>query len=112
MCSLVSVHVPVRCESLTTEDAGEWPLPRVDEHVAVKGGEGGEHLSTEATVVDLGLACWVGRIRRWFDLVVASQVCCEVLLAREYMAAYGALVVSLQHGHILVFSEHLHKKET
>ena len=65
--------------------------------MTIKGGERGEHLSTEATVVDLGLACWVRRVRRRFDLVVTSEVCREVLLAREEVAAHQTLVVSLQH---------------
>ena len=80
--------------------------------MAIEGGEGGEHLSTEATVVDLGLACWVRGVRRRFDLVVTPEVCREVLLTGEDMAANRALVVALQHRHILIFSEHLGKKAT
>ena len=110
--SLVSVHVAIRCESLAAEDTREGTLTRVDEHVAIEGGEGGEHLSTEATVVDLGLACWVRRIRRWFNLVMTPEVRREILLAREDMAAYRTLVIALQHRHILIFREHLGTKAT
>ena len=81
----------------------------MDEHVTIKGGE---HLSTEATVVDLGLASRVQGVRRWSDLVVTSEVCREVLLAREDVAAYRTLEVSHQHRHILIFSEHLNGKAT
>ena len=54
---LVAVHVAVGGEGLSADLAGEGPLPRVDQHVAVQGAEGGEHLTTQAAVVHLRLAC-------------------------------------------------------
>ena len=51
----MAVHVAVGGEGLSADLAGEGPLPRVDQHVAVQGAEGGEHLSTQAAVVHLGL---------------------------------------------------------
>ena len=53
MRPLVPVHVPIRSESLTAKDAAERALPRVDQHVPVKGGEGGEHLAAQTAVIHL-----------------------------------------------------------
>ena len=53
MRPLVPVHVPIRSESLTAKDARERALPRVDQHVSVKGGEGGEHLAAQTAVIHL-----------------------------------------------------------
>ena len=76
----VSVHVPVGGEGLTTDLTGERSLAGVDQHVPVQGAEGGEHLTAEAAVVDLGLAGWVRGVRGWFDLVVTSQMTCKLFV--------------------------------
>ena len=52
----------------------------MDKHVAIQGAEGGEHLATEAAVVDLGLPGWVTWIWMRLDLIVAPDVSGEVLL--------------------------------
>ena len=109
MSPLVSVHVTVGGESLSTKHAGEGPLPAVDQHVPVEAAEGGQHLTAEAAVVHLGLAGGVGGVGRRFDLVVTSEVTGEVLLAGHQVAADGTLVVprlALQ-SHLLVLLIHL-----
>ena len=109
MCPLVSVHVAVGGEGLTTEGAGERSLTGVDQHVSVQGAEGGKHLPAQAAVVPLGLAGGVGGVGRRFDLVVTSEVTGEVLLAGHQVAADGTLVVprlALQ-SHLLVLLIHL-----
>ena len=55
MSPLVTVHVAVGGECLPTELAGEGALARVHQHVSVQGGEGGQHLPAQATIVHLGL---------------------------------------------------------
>ena len=55
VCPLVAVHVAVGGECLPADLAGEGPLPGVDQHVAVQGAEGGQHLPAQAAVVHLRL---------------------------------------------------------
>ena len=106
---LVSVHVPVGGEGLTTEGAGERSLAGVDQHVPVQGAEGGEHLTAEAAVVDLGLAGWVRGVWGRFDLVVTSEMTGEVFLTGHEVTADGTLVVSSLNllRHLLVLLVHL-----
>ena len=95
MCSLVSVHVAVGCESLTTEDAGERSLAGVYEHVAVQRTERREHFPAQATVIDFRLASRICRVGRWLHLIMTPQVAGEVLLTDHNLAANWTLVVSL-----------------
>jgi hypothetical protein len=61
--SLVAVHVAIGGEGLAADLAREGSLPGVDEHVAVQGAEGGEHLAAQAAVVHLRLACTTGKVK-------------------------------------------------
>ena len=76
----MAVHVTVGGEGLTTNLAGERPLPRVDQHVPVQGAEGGQHLPAETAVVHLGLPGGVGGVRGGFDLVVAPEMTGELFV--------------------------------
>ena len=109
MGPLVSVHVTVGGEGLTTEGTGERPLTRVNQHVSVQGAEGGQHLPAQAAVVDLGLARGVRGVRGGFDLIVTPEMTGEVFLAGHQVAADGTLVVSRLAllRHLLVLLVHL-----
>ena len=66
----------------------------MDQHVAVQRAEGGEHLSTETAMIDLGLATRITRVGAWLDFVVASQVRGELFQRCHVVAAEGTFEVS------------------
>ena len=93
---LVPVHVAIGGEGLSTKLAREGSLSRVDQHVTVKGAKGGEHLATEAAVVDLSLPRGIVGIWTRLDLIVAPDVGGEVLLRGQVFLADWALVLLRQ----------------
>ena len=78
MSPLVSVHVTVGGERLSTKHAREGSLPAVDQHVPVQAAEGGEHLAAQAAVVHLGLASRVAGVGSGLHFIVAPQVTREL----------------------------------
>ena len=95
--ALVSVQKGYLADELNRQLSVAAGAAASQDDIARHHGVSGNGYLTEATVVHLGLACRIGGIRRRFDLVVTSEMCCEVLLAGEDMAAYRTLVVALQH---------------